>query len=49
VKGLMRERFPKKVLQLLMEMGNVAEEMGFAAYLVGGSVRDVFLRRDNWT
>jgi tRNA nucleotidyltransferase (CCA-adding enzyme) len=47
VKGLMRERFPKHVLQLLMEMGNVAEEMGFAAYLVGGSVRDVFLRRDN--
>lgn len=47
VKGLMRERFPKPVLQILMEMGKVAEEMGFAAYLVGGSVRDVFLRRDN--
>lgn len=47
VKGLMRERFPKHVLQLLMEMGEVAEDMGCSAYLVGGSVRDIFLRRDN--
>jgi tRNA nucleotidyltransferase (CCA-adding enzyme) len=47
VKGLMRERFPRHVLQTLIEMGQVAEEMGFSAYLVGGSVRDVFLRRDN--
>lgn len=47
VKGLMRERFPKKVMQTLMEIGNIAEEMGYSAYLVGGSVRDVFLRRDN--
>ncbi|KMY65982.1 polya polymerase [Desulfocarbo indianensis] len=47
IKGLMRERFPKRVSQVLMEMGRVAEEMGHAAYLVGGSVRDLFLRRDN--
>ncbi len=47
VKGLMRERFPKKVMRLLQEMGQVAEEMGFSAYLVGGSVRDLFLRHDN--
>jgi tRNA nucleotidyltransferase (CCA-adding enzyme) len=47
VKGLMRERFPKHVLQTLVEMGQVAEEMGCSAYLVGGSVRDLFLRRDN--
>jgi tRNA nucleotidyltransferase (CCA-adding enzyme) len=47
VKGLLRERFPKKVLQTLMELGKTADEMGFAAYLVGGSVRDLFLRRDN--
>ena len=47
VKGLMRERFPKQVLQTLVEMGEVAEDMGCSAYLVGGSVRDIFLRRDN--
>jgi len=47
IKGLMRERFPKRVSQVLMEMGRVAEEMGHTAYLVGGSVRDLFLRRDN--
>ncbi len=47
VKGLMRERFPKKVQQILMEIGQAADALGFSAYLVGGSVRDLFLRRDN--
>ncbi|RJX35268.1 MAG: CBS domain-containing protein [Desulfarculus sp.] len=47
VKSLMSERFPRRVLDILQELGQVAEELGFKAYLVGGSVRDLFLRREN--
>lgn len=47
VRGLIKERFPKKVGNILTKLGRVAEEMGYKAYLVGGSVRDMFLRRNN--
>lgn len=47
VTGLMRERLPRRVIGILREMGQVAEILGYQAYLVGGSVRDIFLRRDN--
>ncbi len=47
VGGLMRERLPREVVAVLEELGAIADEMGFSVYLVGGSVRDIFLRRDN--
>ena len=48
IRNLMRERLPKPLLELLAEMGRTAERLGFGAYLVGGFVRDIFLRQENF-
>lgn len=37
----LKERFPSEVYSLLRQAGEVADELGFNAYLVGGSVRDL--------
>ncbi len=47
VKGLMEERVPQEVRQALNSVGEVADEIGFPVYLVGGIVRDLFLRVTN--
>lgn len=47
IKSLMNERFPRRVMDILQDMGQVAEDLGFKAFLVGGSVRDMFLRQEN--
>ena len=44
LKGLLAERLPERILKLLDEAGDVATEMGFSAFLVGGFVRDLLLR-----
>ncbi|HPC66750.1 MAG TPA: CBS domain-containing protein [Syntrophorhabdaceae bacterium] len=44
VKNLMKERLDKDTLSKLIDMGNLADEMGYHAYLVGGFVRDLLLR-----
>ncbi len=43
----MRERLPEKILLLLRGAGQVAEELGQEAFVVGGFVRDLFLYRNN--
>ncbi|MFH1058066.1 MAG: CBS domain-containing protein [Pseudomonadota bacterium] len=45
--SLMRERLPRPVIDILQELGHLADELGYSTYLVGGSVRDLFLRRAN--
>ncbi len=45
--SLMRERLPKNILAILGQVGQVAEELGYTAYAVGGFVRDLFLRHEN--
>ncbi|MCF8131182.1 MAG: CBS domain-containing protein [Deltaproteobacteria bacterium] len=45
--GMLKERLPEKVVRLLKEMGDVADELGYGIYLVGGLVRDIFLKFDN--
>jgi tRNA nucleotidyltransferase (CCA-adding enzyme) len=47
VKSLMGERLPRRIMGILKEMGQVAADLEFKAFLVGGSVRDLFLRREN--
>jgi tRNA nucleotidyltransferase (CCA-adding enzyme) len=45
---LLEERFSPALLAKLRELGRVAADAGAQAYLVGGMVRDLLLRRDNF-
>jgi tRNA nucleotidyltransferase (CCA-adding enzyme) len=45
---LMEERLTHKIIEILKDMGKAAEELGFNAYVVGGFVRDLWLRRENF-
>ena len=47
VQGLIEERVPPDVREALRSVGEVADEAGFPVYLVGGIVRDLFLRVTN--
>ena len=44
---MLKERVPQKIYELFKEFGRVADMLGYNAYLVGGLVRDVFLKREN--
>ncbi len=48
VKKLMAERISDEVLGRLSAMGRLADEMNYHAYLVGGFVRDLLLRNENF-
>ncbi len=48
IKKLMVERLPARIFEFLKKAGEVAETMGFQAYGVGGFVRDLLLRRENF-
>jgi len=43
----MKERLPKNIIQSLKDFGQVSDKLGFNCYLVGGLVRDLFLKRNN--
>ena len=45
--SLMRERLPKNILEILKQVGAVAAELKYQAYVVGGFVRDLLLRHEN--
>lgn len=45
--SLLRERIPGDLFRNLEEFGKVADNLGFNAYLVGGLVRDILLKREN--
>jgi len=45
--SLLRDRFPSEIYNLLKLSGEVADESGFNAYLVGGSVRDLLRNEEN--
>ena len=48
VKKLMEERLSREMLDKLSFIGNLADEMSYHAYLVGGFVRDLLLRIENY-
>ncbi len=43
----LKDRFPEEILQILRVSGEIADDMGFSAYLVGGTVRDLLLGQEN--
>lgn len=45
--GLLRDRLPHPVLNVLRTAGELAERLGYSAYVVGGFVRDLLLGIDN--
>ena len=47
-RNLLRRLLPRGRLSLLRELGSLADERGVSLYLVGGVVRDLLLRRENW-
>ena len=44
---MLKERLPRRIIRLFKEFGNVADMLGYNAYLVGGLVRDLFLKQQN--
>ena len=48
ISKLMKERFPERVQNLLIEFGKVGDELGYSVYAVGGFVRDLLLRVENF-
>ncbi|MFZ5449690.1 MAG: CBS domain-containing protein [Thermodesulfobacteriota bacterium] len=47
IESLMRERLPKNIIEILKQVGRVAAELKFSAYVVGGFVRDLLLKHEN--
>ncbi|NWF92009.1 MAG: CBS domain-containing protein [Syntrophaceae bacterium] len=45
---LMKERFPERLQHLLTEFGRVGDELGYSVYAVGGFVRDLLMRVENF-
>ncbi len=43
----LKERVPRNIIKVLKDVGHVADMLGYNAYLVGGFVRDVLLKREN--
>ncbi len=48
IKHLLEERVKKEIVKRLKEMGEIAENMGYHAYVVGGFVRDLLLKKENY-
>jgi tRNA nucleotidyltransferase (CCA-adding enzyme) len=48
ISKLMRERLPERLQRLLEEFGRVGDELGYSIYAVGGFVRDLLLRVENF-
>lgn len=44
VTNLIKEYLPEEIYEILNIAGNLAQEKGYGAYLVGGSVRDLLMR-----
>ncbi len=45
--NIINQKLPKKIVELLKEIGAVSDELGVGVYVVGGFVRDLLLHRRN--
>jgi tRNA nucleotidyltransferase (CCA-adding enzyme) len=43
----LKDKYPEEVYEILKTSGKTADRMGYSAYLVGGSVRDLLLGEEN--
>ena len=48
ISKLMKERFPERLQDLLMEFGRIGDELGYSVFAVGGFVRDLLMRVENF-
>jgi tRNA nucleotidyltransferase (CCA-adding enzyme) len=48
IRNMIEERVPPRVRAALKSVGDMADESGFPVYLVGGIIRDLFLRKANY-
>ncbi len=46
--AMLKERIPRKITQILKNIGHIADILGYNAYLVGGLVRDILLKQENF-
>ena len=47
IQNIMKEQLPRDIIDLFKELGEVAENLKYKAYVVGGFVRDLLLRKPN--
>jgi tRNA nucleotidyltransferase (CCA-adding enzyme) len=47
ISSVLKERLPRRIISLLKDFGNIADMLEYNVYLVGGLVRDVFLKQEN--
>lgn len=48
ITNILHERLPQKIFELLKNFGQAADDLGMNIYLVGGLVRDILLRKENF-
>lgn len=48
ISKLMKERFPERIHQLLVQFGKVGDDLGYPVYAIGGFVRDLLMRVENF-
>ncbi len=46
--AVINKRLPAKMIKLLKDFGQIADMLEYNVYLVGGLVRDIFLKRENF-
>jgi tRNA nucleotidyltransferase (CCA-adding enzyme) len=47
ISSVLKERLPRRIISLLKDFGTIADMLEYKVYLVGGLVRDVFLKKEN--
>lgn len=48
ISKLIEERFPERIRKLLIECGRVGDDLGYSVFAVGGFVRDLLMRVENY-